>query len=196
MTIIRDAPKADNPVRLFRILSGRHRGRPSLKYEPTSSTQTYHQCLPRSLKMNHHLKFRCALMGVFTLRPCASAGKQQVVLDFLRLAGVSFCAAIVRQAQRANRMISHRDAGLFAVGQYWFIDICGGNLLGRVDLRVDRGHLINHMTIQDAPIADGYLRRSRIGSGRHRGRPSPRARSHSSLPDLFILICQITLMAL
>ena len=71
---------------------------------------------------------------VFTLRPCASAGKQQVVLDFLRLAGMSFCAAIVRQAQRANRMISHRDAGLFAVGQYWFIDICGGNLLGRVDL--------------------------------------------------------------
>ena len=133
---------------------------------------------------------------VFTLRPCASAGKQQVVLDFLRLAGMSFCAAIVRQAQRANRMISHRDAGLFAVGQYWFIDICGGNLLGRVDLRVDRGHLINHMTIQDAPRADDYLRRSRIGSGRHRGRPSPRARSHSSLPDLFILICQITLMTL
>ena len=136
---------------------------------------------------------------VFTLRPCASAGKQQVVLDFLRLAGVSLCAAdcLASSQSKQNYLAQRRrGAGLFAIGQYWFIDICGGKLLGRVDLRVDRGHLINHMTIQDAPRADDYLRRSRIGSGRHRGRPSPRARSHSSLPDLFILICQITLMAL
>ena len=47
MTIIRDASKADDPVGLFRILSGRHRGRPSQEQKATSSPQTYHQCLSR-----------------------------------------------------------------------------------------------------------------------------------------------------
>jgi len=82
---IQESRRADNSVGRSRIGSGRHGGRPSQEQEATSSPQTYHQCLPRSLKMNHHLKFRCALMGVFTLRPCASAGKQQVVLDFFEI---------------------------------------------------------------------------------------------------------------
>jgi len=130
---------------------------------------------------------------VFTLRPCASAGKQQVVLDFLRLAGVSLCAADCSASSQSKQNYlarRRRGTGLFAIGQYWWIDICGGDQWGRVDFRVDRGHLRNHMTIiRDAPKADDHLRRSHIGSGRHGGRPSPRARSHSSLPDLFILIC-------
>ena len=72
---------------------------------------------------------------------------------------------IVRQAQRANRTISRGSAGLFAMSQYWWIGICGRKLLGRVDLRVDRGHFGNHMTIKDAPRADNSVRRFRISSG-------------------------------
>ena len=45
-------------------------------------------------------------------------------------------------------------------------------LLGRVDLPVDHGHCGNHMNIQGAPRTDNPLGRSRIGIGRHKGRPS------------------------
>ena len=38
------------------------------------------------------------------------------------------------------------------MGQYWFIVICGENLLGRVDLRVDRGRFKNHMIFWEAPV--------------------------------------------
>jgi hypothetical protein len=42
------------------------------------------------------------------------------------------------------------------MGQFWFIVICGENLLGRVDLRVDRRRFKNHMIFWEAPalIAD------------------------------------------
>ena len=141
MTIIRDASKADDPVGLFRILSGRHRGRPSLKYEPTSSTQTYHQCLPRSLKMNHHLKFRRVLMDVFTLRPCACAGKQQVVLDFFEI-GWSVIVRSDRSAssQSKQNYLARERGGFLQWVSIGSSSFAGGKLLGRVDLRVDRGH--------------------------------------------------------
>ena len=45
-------------------------------------------------------------------------------------------------------------------------------LLGRVDLRVDRQQFRNHMKIQDSLSAISYVSLSRIGTGRHGGRPS------------------------
>ena len=48
---------------------------------------------------------------------------------------------------------------------FWFIVICWGKLLGRVDLRVDHRHFGNYMKIQEVPKADDPARRSRIGSG-------------------------------
>ena len=81
-------------------------------------------------------------------------------------------------------MISREGAGLFAIGQYWLIDICGGDLSGRVDLRVDRGYFGNHMTIiQDAPKADDIVGLFRILSGLHRGRP-PKSKNKFNAPDI------------
>ena len=73
--------------------------------------------------------------GVFTPRPCASAGKQQVVLDFFEIGWSvivrSDCSASSQSKQ--NYLAQRRGgAGLFAIGQYWFIDICVGDLSGRV----------------------------------------------------------------
>jgi hypothetical protein len=45
-------------------------------------------------------------------------------------------------------------------------------LLGRVDLRVDHGHLSNHMKVWESPRADHPAGHFRIVSGRHGGRPS------------------------
>jgi hypothetical protein len=54
--------------------------------------------------------------------------------------------------------------------------------LGRVDLRVDYGHFGNHMNIQESPRANNPVRRSRIGTGRHGGRPSPEQKANPALP--------------
>ena len=54
--------------------------------------------------------------------------------------------------------------------------------LGRVDLRVDHGHFGNHMNIQESPRADNPIRVSRIGTGRHGGRPSHEQKANSTLP--------------
>jgi len=45
-------------------------------------------------------------------------------------------------------------------------------LLGRVDLRVDRKQFRNHMKIQVSLWAVSHVSLSRIGTGRHGGRPS------------------------
>ena len=45
-------------------------------------------------------------------------------------------------------------------------------LLGRVDLRVDRQQFRNNMKIQDSLWAVSRISLSRIGTGRHGGRPS------------------------
>ena len=55
--------------------------------------------------------------------------------------------------------------------------------LGRVDLRVDHGHFGKHMKIQESPRADNPVRLSRIGSGRHGGRPSQEQKANPSLID-------------
>jgi len=47
MTIIQDAPKADDIVGLFRILSGRHRGRPS--HEQKQIQRSQHRSMPYPL---------------------------------------------------------------------------------------------------------------------------------------------------
>jgi len=124
-------------------------------------------------------------MGVFTLRPCASAGKQQVVLDFFEI-GWSVIVSSDRSASsqsKQNYLAQRRGgAGLFAMGQYWLIDICGGKLLGWVDLRVDYGHFGNHINIQESPRADNPVRRSRIGTGRHGGHPSQEQKANPTLP--------------
>jgi hypothetical protein len=75
--------------------------------------------------------------GVFTPRLCASAGNQQVVLDFFEIGWSvivrSDCSASSQSKQ--NDLAQRRGgAGRFAIGQYWFIDICGGNLSGRLSL--------------------------------------------------------------
>ena len=74
------------------------------------------------------LKSRRALMDVFTLRPCASAGKQQVVLDFFEIGWSvivrSDCSAS-SQSKQNDLAQRRRGTGLFAIGQYWFIVICG-----------------------------------------------------------------------
>ena len=51
-------------------------------------------------------------------------------------------------------------------------------LLGRLDLRVDRKQFKNHMKIHDSLSAVSHVSLSRIGTGRHGGRPSqmPRAK--------------------
>ena len=51
MTIIQDAPKADDIVGLFRILSGRHRGRPSQEQKKFNAPDI-DQCLPPQSTMN------------------------------------------------------------------------------------------------------------------------------------------------
>ncbi len=64
-------------------------------------------------------------------------------------------------------------------------------LLGRVDLRVDRQPFRNNIKIQDSLWVVSYVSLSRIGTGRHGGRPSqePEANSPSiyaspaSVPD-------------
>jgi hypothetical protein len=77
------------------------------------------------------------------------------------------------------------------MGQYWFIVICGENLLRRVDLRVDRGRFKNHMIFREAPalIADdtevvppaSSKQLDRLG---HRSMPSARIGDESSFnPD-------------
>ena len=56
---------------------------------------------------------------------------------FLRLAGVSLCAADCSASSQSKQNYlaqRRRGAGLFAIGQYCFIDICGGDLLGRSSL--------------------------------------------------------------
>ena len=58
---------------------------------------------------------------VFTPRPCASAGKQQVVLDFFEIGWSvivrSDCSASSQSKQ--NDLAQRRGgAGLFAIGQY------------------------------------------------------------------------------
>ena len=55
-------------------------------------------------------------------------------------------------------------------------------LLGRVDLRVDHGHFRNHMNIKESPRADSPVRLSRIGTGRHGGRPSHEQQANPTLP--------------
>ena len=72
-------------------------------------------------------------MDVFTLRPCACAGKQQVVLDFFEI-GWSVIVRSDRSASsesKQNYLARERGGtGLFAMGQYWFIVICGGKTVG------------------------------------------------------------------
>ena len=122
--------------------------------------------------------------GVFTPRPCAFAGKQQVVLDFFEIGwSVIVCSDCSASSQSKQNYLAQRrgGAGLFAMGQYRIIVICGRKLLGRVDLRVDRGHLRNHMTIiRDVPKADDIVGLFRILSGRHGGRPSQEQEATSS----------------
>ena len=55
-------------------------------------------------------------------------------------------------------------------------------LLGRVDLGVDYGHFRSRMEIQKSPRADNPVRLSRIGIGRHGGRPSQEQKAHSTVP--------------
>ena len=132
-------------------------------------------------------------MGVFTLRPCASAGKQQVVLDFFEI-GWSVIVSSDRSASsqsKQNYLAQRRGgAGLFAMGQYWLIDICGGKLLGWVDLRVDYGHFRNHMNSRSlleliilsdahASVADDTevvppKSNKQIQRSQHKSMPSPR----------------------
>ena len=64
--------------------------------------------------------------------------------------------------------------GFFAVHRH---------LPGRVDLRVDHGRFGTHMNIKESPRADNPVRLSRIGSGRHGGRPSQEQKANPSLID-------------
>ena len=110
--------------------------------------------------------------GVFTPRPC---GKIEVVLDFFEIGW----SVIVRSrllgklTEQTELSLAEAQGFLQWVKKYWWIDICGGKLLGRVDLRVDHWHCRNHMTIiQESPRANNSVGRFRIGCGRHGGRPS------------------------
>ena len=80
-------------------------------------------------------------------------------------------------------MISRRGAGLFAMGQEVLVDRhLRGKSVGRVDLRVDHGYFGNHMTIiQESPRANNSVGRSRIGCGRHGGRPSQEQEANPTL---------------
>ena len=102
---------------------------------------------------------------------------------FLRLAGLSFVRSDRSASSQSKQNYLARRRRAFSIGQYWFIDICGGKLLGRVDLRVDRGHFGNHMTIiRDVPKADDIVGLFRILSGRHGGRPSQEQEANPTLP--------------
>ena len=57
-------------------------------------------------------------------------------------------------------------------GRYYSEPNGAAILLGRVDLRVDHGQFGNHTNIPESPRADNPVRLSRIGTGRHGGRPS------------------------
>ena len=57
-------------------------------------------------------------------------------------------------------------------GKYHSVSNVPAILLGRVDLRVDRKQFRNHIKIQDYLSAVIHVSHSRIGTGRHGGRPS------------------------
>ena len=80
-------------------------------------------------------------MGVFTLRPCASAGKHQVVLDFFEI-GWSVIVRSDRSAssQSKQNYLARERGGFLQWVSIGSSSFAGGKLLGRVDLRVDRGH--------------------------------------------------------
>jgi hypothetical protein len=102
---------------------------------------------------------------------------------FLRLAGLSFVRSDRSASSQSKQNYLARRRRAFSIGQYWFIDICGGKLLGRVDLRVDHGHFGNHMNIQESRGADNPVRLSRIGTRRHGGRPSHEQQANPTLPS-------------
>ena len=59
--------------------------------------------------------------GVFTPRPCASAGKQQVVLDFFEIGWSVILRSdrsVSSQSKQNYLAQRRRGAGLFAMGQY------------------------------------------------------------------------------
>jgi len=68
------------------------------------------------------------------------------------------------------------------LGRYYSEPNGAAILLGRVDLRVDHGHFGNHMNIQEPPRAGNSVRLSRIGTGRHGGRPSQEQKANPTLP--------------
>ena len=52
-------------------------------------------------------------------------------------------------------------------------------LMGRVDLRVDRQQFRNNMEIKDSLSAVSHASLSRIGTGRHGGRPSQEPKANT-----------------
>ena len=77
----------------------------------------------------------CIKPGACSLRaPAPPRENSKSYWNLLRLAGVSLCAADCSASSQSkqNDLAQRREgAGLFAIGQYWFIHICGGNLSGR-----------------------------------------------------------------
>ena len=55
---------------------------------------------------------------------------------------------------------------------------CGGG----ADLRIDHGHFEKQIKIQESPKADNSVRLSRIGTGRHGGRPSQEQKANPTFP--------------
>ncbi len=88
-----------------------------------------------------------------------------------------------RKASRYKKKV-HRHLP----GKYHSAPNVAANLLGRVDLRVDRQCFRNHMKIQDYLWAVIHVSHSRIGTGRHGGHPSqkPRSEYRSERVDLAI----------
>ena len=62
-------------------------------------------------------------------------------------------------------------------------------LLGRVDLRVDRQQFRNHIKIQDSLSAVSQVSLSRIGTGRHGGRPSQKPQSLKAMAQKTQRLC-------
>ena len=111
MTIIRESPKADNHLRIFHIVSGRHRGRPSQEQEVTSSPPIYiHACPANRRSCKKIGRYGCATAyGFKAINYLSLADRQEVYAldDFL---------AFIAEAE-VDKLLSDWAKWLALVGQ-------------------------------------------------------------------------------
>ena len=74
--------------------------------------------------------------------------------------------------EMAGRSEARKKVHRHFPGKYYSVPNVPAILLGRVDLRVDRQQFRNNIKIQDSLWVVSYVSLSRIGTGRHGGRPS------------------------